>query len=128
MAGVEFYLLLEDGGRTGIEDDINNPVEPGDGGFLLLETSRLPGTTIENTNSSTDSINNYVIDDRTGFKVPIDQALRTEWGGLMVRKRSLEAEHPQNRIYQPPNDGGQGSPSPELDDSFISTDVEASDL
>ena len=128
MAGVEFYLLLEDGGYLLLEDDLSNPIKPGEGGALLLETSRLPGTTIENTQSTTDVPVNNQIDDRTGFKVPIDQALRTEWAGMMVRKRSYETEHPQNRIFQPDNDGGSGSPSNEQDDTFISTDVEPTDF
>lgn len=60
---------------------------------------------------------NYLICDRTGFKLPVAEGLRKEWTGYLVRKESLDRRHPQEFVRARP-ERAKGSPRPEPDDIF----------
>lgn len=62
---------------------------------------------------------NYLICDRTGFKVPVEEGLKKEWTGAMVRKESWEPRHPQDLVRAKIEKEQKGSPRPEQQDEFI---------
>lgn len=71
---------------------------------------------------------NYLICDRTGFRVPVREGLVEEWNGLKVRRQSYEARHPQDFV-RGVDENQQGSPRPEQSDRFLSTnEVTVDDL
>lgn len=71
---------------------------------------------------------NYEVCQRTGFRVPVGELVK-EWNGLMVRKESYEARHPQDFVRSK-HEHQKASPSPELTDVFIADDeqIQATDL
>ena len=83
-----------------------------------------------NSNATTSVPNNYVICERTGFKIRPDE-LVTEWNGSQVRRKSFETRHPQDFVRGKP-ERLSGSPSPEQTDQYIEdlypNMVSASDL
>ena len=71
-----------------------------------------------------------VICDRTGFKLKREQC-QTEWNGLLVRRESWEARHPQDLIRSKMDDQSvpAGEANPPGEDIFLATNaVSASDL
>ena len=81
-----------------------------------------------NADATTDVPNNYLICDRTGFRVTVAEGLKEEWNGLMVWAESWEPRHPQDFVR---SKGEQitGSIRPEQDDNFLTTnEVTAADL
>lgn len=64
-------------------------------------------------------VTNYLICDRTCFRVPVSVGLRREWNGSMVRPQSWEARHPLDIIRSRPHERSRGSPRPEVVDSFV---------
>lgn len=76
-----------------------------------------PGIT--NSLATTDVPSNYLICDRTGFKIPVSEGLREEWNGLKVRRESWEPRHPQDFV-RGVDENQKGSPRPEGADSFQS--------
>jgi hypothetical protein len=86
------------------------------------------GTTIENTNATTDVPNNYEICDRTGWRVLPGKLVKEE-NGMMVREDSFETRHPQDILRARVSDRFPGSKSPEPDNVFLSdNEVTADDL
>lgn len=77
---------------------------------------------ITNSSATTDVPSNYLICDRTGFKVRVKDGLRKEWNGWMVRAESWESRHPQDFVRSRGEDL-EGSPRPEHADRFIGTDI-----
>lgn len=77
------------------------------------------GENISNDTATQETTNNYLICDRTGFKVPISEGLVQEWTGLMVRAQSWEARHPQEFARALP-DTLISSPRPEPADILVS--------
>ena len=81
-------------------------------------------TDITNPNATTDVPSGYIIDDRTGFKL-----LPGEWvkdghiDGLIVSKKARDERHPAEDIRSV-QDRQYGPTSPELDDVFISGDLD----
>jgi hypothetical protein len=66
--------------------------------------------------------------DRTGFTYYRSQC-RTEWNGLLVRKESWEARHPQDLIRSIRDDQSVPDPNPPGEDIFLEPgDVSADDL
>jgi hypothetical protein len=89
------------------------------------------GTTIENLTASTSETSNYVIDDRSGFRILPSRARKEDWSGYVVDKDRMEAQNPQDRIRVRASDRFPGSKSPEPTDSFVAAypnGVSASDL
>lgn len=83
---------------------------------------------ITNSDATTDVPSNYLICDRTGFKIPVSEGLVEEWNGRMVRKESWEARHPQDFV-KGRGETLNGSPRPEQEDTFVDVgEVSASDL
>jgi len=77
-----------------------------------------------NANADTATANNYLICDISGFKIRIDDGLRTEWTGAMVRDQDYSVHHPQLFVRARP-EHHKGSPRPEQPDVFI-TDSDVS--
>ena len=84
------------------------------------------GTPITNSNATTSVPVNYVICDRTGFRLIPDNLVKDGYGG-MVRKSSVDPVHPQDRV-RGVTERQKGSVSPEGDDTFISTAITPDDL
>jgi len=82
------YLLNEDGQMIGIEGGIFH---------LRLEAADI-GTAITNTSATTKVPTNYLICDRTGFKMKLKHGLREEWNGPMVRGDSWEPRNVQDFV------------------------------
>ena len=60
---------------------------------------------------------NYIICDRTGFKVDRHTGLKKEWTGALVREESWEPRHPQDYV-RAIHEHSKGSPRPEQDNRF----------
>ena len=75
------------------------------------------GTVIRNTNAVTIP-SNYLIDDRTGFKVKIKKGLSEQWDGVMTRSESYDSRHPQEFVRSRP-ERIEGPERPEGSDRFI---------
>lgn len=81
-----------------------------------------------NSTATTDVPSNYLICDRSGFKVDVMTGLREEWNGLKVHPKFWEARHPQDFVRSKPEELN-GSERPEQTDYFLSTnEVSSSDL
>jgi len=81
-----------------------------------------------NSDATTDVPSNYLVCDRTGFLVTVDEGLVEEWQGLKVRRKSFERRHPQDFVRSVP-ENLHGSERPEQTDRFLTTnEVSASDL
>lgn len=98
------------------------PYDPG-----VTPHSETPYTPSSNFDSSTlESLqeiggeSNYLICDRTGFKIPVKTGLRREWNGWMVRPESWEPRHPLDFVRAKP-ERSRGSPRPEPEDTFLTT-------
>ena len=63
-------------------------------------------------------VSNYLICDRTGYRVSIDEGLQDEWNGAKVRARSWEPRHPQDFV-RGRSEQIKGSERPEQGDRFI---------
>ena len=89
-----------------------------------------PGEPVTNTTASASSdFSNYLIDDRTGFKVEVRGEGLVQDGHLssvMTRSKSRDSYHPQERISSR-SDSQRGPVSPESDDVFVGT-VSVDDL
>jgi hypothetical protein len=82
----------------------------------------------ENDQAELPPPNNYLICDRTGFRVSVKEGLKKEWTGKMVRKESWEPRHPQDLNRGRATERERGSPRPEQSDNFITTEVTVEDL
>lgn len=81
-----------------------------------------------NSDATTDVPSNYLICDRTGFRVSVAEGLVEEWTGARVRARSFESRHPQDFV-RGSSEQQKGSDRPEQTDRFLGTnEVQASDL
>ena len=78
------------------------------------------GTAIENTNA-TEVKSNYLIDDKTGFKVKIKHGIYEQYDGVMTRGRSYDIRHPQELRRSPKPERLEGAQNPERTDVFIDT-------
>ena len=88
------------------------------------------GTTIENTNASTDTDNRYSICDRSGFRAKPGE-LKETWDGLMVLPQFWEARNEQDFIRsKAEKQRGALRPEPVNNPTFIDSDnpVTADDL
>jgi len=71
---------------------------------------------------------NYLICDRTGFRVSVKEGLVEEWNGLRVRRQSYESRHAQDFV-RGVDEQLTESERPEQTDRFLETnEVSASDL
>ena len=85
------------------------------------------GTTIANSNATTDVPTQYTICDRTGFRVLPHELMRDGYG-MMVRPESYESRHPQEMVRST-TDKQTGSVRPEAPDRFLADgEVTAGDL
>ena len=71
-----------------------------------------------NANADTNTANNYLICDQSGFKIRIDDGLRTQWDSLLVRDKDYDIRHPQLFIRARP-EHHKGSHRPEQPDVFL---------
>jgi len=92
-------------------------------------------TTSANDQSQAPPKPNYLICDRTGFRVPVSEGLVEEWTGAMVRKSSWEPRHPQDFVRSRPNPeegsgggGGAKRSRAELADVFDSHGVTSGEI
>lgn len=69
--------------------------------------------------SATPGETNYLICDRTGFRVSVSEGLHREWNGRMVRRQSWEARHPLDYIRARTTERAGGSPRPEQADQSV---------
>ena len=81
------------------------------------ENTVTPAEAPVNTDA-TEVPSNYLICDRTGFRVTRDEGLREEWNGLKVRKDSWEPRNAQDFV-RGRSDSQEGSERPEQQDVFI---------
>ena len=79
-------------------------------------------------NDTTSEKSNYLLCDRTNFRVPVEVGLRKDWTGNMVRPESLESQHPQDFIKSRGSQNDIGPQSAEHDNTFISIAVTQDDL
>ena len=68
--------------------------------------------------NATEEASNYLICERSGFRVRVDEGLKTEWNGLMVRAKDWERRQPQDFVRSIREDK-QGSIRPEAPDRTI---------
>ena len=90
------------------------------------ESFALPSQGIVNDDATTDVPVNYLICDRTGFRLYRDQG-KIEFDGAFVRKQSFEMPNDQRFLRSSP-DNFKGPQQPEQNDRFITTAVLAADL
>ena len=87
------------------------------------------GTEITNS-TATETPSNYVIDQRTGFKLRPGELVKDGYG-ILTSKKYYDGRHPQEFVRSVP-ETHKGSESPEQTDRFISTEypsgVQVSDL
>jgi hypothetical protein len=83
------------------------------------------GTIVENTDA-TEVKSNYIIDDRTGFKMKVKKGLVEDGYGHLVREDSADRRHPQERVKSTSEDYRTGAIRPEIvkeaDMTFIDPD------
>ena len=79
------------------------------------------GETITNA-TATEVKSQYIIDDRTGFRMSVREGLVRDGHlkSVMTRSKSRDSYHPQERITSRP-DAQRGPVSPESDDVFVGT-------
>jgi len=84
--------------------------------------------------TNTDAVeegSNYLICDRSGFRVRVSEGLVDTWDGLKVRRQDWEPRHPQDFVRSVP-ESSSGSMRPEQTDRFITDEypngVTSSDL
>ena len=70
---------------------------------------------------ATFTVSNYLICDRTGFKVTVTVGLKKEWDGTMVRPESYTPRQPLDFIRPQPVEQLEGSIRPESTDWDIDT-------
>ena len=90
----------------------------------------MSGTTIENTNSTTDAPNSFEICQKSGFKVKRGTLIQ-EWTGAWVHPDFAEPRHPQELVRtKAEKQTGSIRPEPIGNETFIDSDnpVSASDL
>ena len=86
------------------------------------------GTAITNSDSTDSVTSNYVIDDRTGFKMyPGELVKDGHIPGFMTSKKAHDPKQPQENIRSV-GDRQRGPESPELDNTFIETAISSDDL
>src|SRR5262245_34116945 len=61
---------------------------------------------------------NYIVCQRSGIRVTVDEGLKKEWTGLMVRDKDWDRRHPQELLRVKP-ENPQGSPAPQQEDRYI---------
>lgn len=61
---------------------------------------------------------NYVICDRTGFKIRVEDA-RREWNGQLVHKSVFERRHPQDFVRAKPDKQGVAVSRPEQPRAYV---------
>lgn len=86
--------------------------------------------TVTNNDTYLPPTPDYLICDRTGYKVTVDEGLVKEWTGNKVRSKSYEERHPQDFVKVRP-EKLKGSPRPEQTDRFVTdvyTEVSLADL
>lgn len=72
------------------------------------------------TNSNASPVpSEYLICQRSGFRVSLAEGLKKTWDGLWVRAEDWEARHPQDFVRGRPERGNKGSVSPEPPDQFL---------
>jgi hypothetical protein len=73
-----------------------------------------------NANATTDSEDNYLICQRSGFKIPVSEGLIQDGDrpGLWVRKEDYDPFHPQRLVRSRAETGKKGSVAPEQPDRF----------
>lgn len=110
MSGYDSWILQT-------EEGLYLQTEEGD--FLTIE-----GTPSDLFPSNPDVVpvpDNNLVCDRTGFMVTVEEGLKKEWTGAMVRKESYEPRHPQDFVRARP-ERTVGSPRPEQPDLFLDYD------
>ncbi len=105
-----------------------DPTWDGTQWVLTEETETVTAVEAPTNSDATEVPSNYLICDRSGFRVTVDEGLREEWNGLMVRKDLWEPRNAQDFV-RGVSEELNGSPRPEQDDVFLTTnEVQASDL
>ena len=86
------------------------------------------GETITNA-TATEVKSQYIIDDRTGFRMSVREGLVQDGhlSSVMTRNKSRDSFHPQEMVRST-SDSGRGPQNPEADDVFISTAISVDDL
>ena len=82
------------------------------------------GTSITNTNATTDVPSNYEICDLTGFR-QMPGSMKLTWNKWAVRRKSWESRHPQEGVRSRPGETQKGPKRPEQDDRFIGDEIAA---
>ena len=89
-------------------------------------TATAGGTAITSVNMEAVP-NNYLICQRTGFKIPVNEGLVKDGYGMWVRAESRDRRHPQEFVRSRPEQQ-KGSVAPEPEDTFTTTRVLPADL
>lgn len=107
---------------------MSDPTFNGTSWDLTQVTDTVTAAEAPTNSDATDVPNNYLICDRTGFKIAVKPGLRQEWNGLMVRGKSWEARNAQDFVRSRSEDLNS-SQRPEQSDTFLATnEVSTSDL
>lgn len=75
----------------------------------------------DNPNATTEP-SNYLVCQRSGFRVSVEEGLKRTWDGLFVRQEDWEPRHPQSFV-RARAEKQRGSYSPEPEDIFVSNPV-----
>ena len=78
-----------------------------DAGTLSWINSGVPSNTVTaaeapTNGDATETPSNYLICERTGFRVSVSEGLKEEWDGRKVRKKSLEPRNAQDFVRARP--------------------------
>jgi len=113
----------------GTEFDTGLPANPqGAAPFTRTDSDNFTASTLE-SNQEIGFPDNYLICDRSGFRIPVNQGLKQTWDGLKARSQSWERRHPADFVRSKAESNQKGSSRPEQDDVFLSTnEVSVSDL
>ena len=106
---------------------MSDPTWNGSEWVLTQESDTVtPAEAPTNSDAVTTVPSNYLICERTGFRVPVDEGLVREWDGKMVRRQSWEPRHPQDFV-RGVAENLKGSERPEQTDRFLTTNEVTAD-
>ena len=113
---------------TGLEQIRVTP----EGWYRIIAATPEDFNSVSNDNTIQPPSPNYLVCQRSGERVTVEEGLVKEWTGLMVRRKYLDPRHPQE-LVRPPTEHSKGSPSPPITDRFIddqygTSGVQLSDL
>ena len=113
----------------GTDFDTGLPSNPqGADPFTRADDDNFTATTLE-AEQEIGFPDNYLICDRSGFRISVSEGLKETWDKLKVRAQSWEKRQPLDFVRTKAESNQKGSARPEQDDVFLTTnEVSSSDL